>query len=741
MRFIAGGPWAAPTKPRLASYLFVGAAYRRSANRTYEQIISAPQYNLAMRTILSAAIAVVLGVMFVYPALAYSPAELDPQTPLFTQALAQCGLGLDDLAVDQADRALWGGDKYRLPYFDVLMGEPLKISPFVQRQTDMLVANSNNIATTLIAAQSRLNQGVRLGLTGDVLEPYKKRVEELGPDCLAVALMELDKYAGKSEAKKEDYIDANYGKVDPLLRDNAALLLFVMPDTLEYRRLGLTEPINALGLDPQEVYETVLKSTLANEQDDEVEGAMETTLLIEKLLDHVDFPLLNTGATLLALAVQKVCDAMQPSIEKLSTSPAAPYFSIETQLGWVRIGDMTNRFFTQDPVLLQLSSNLPLYPTMASKTASYANAISVAISLFGDAQTGSGAGIFGYGLYASLDRAASRYGSIQSDAAALESGAQGFGLFGTGILYDAGGDDTYSGLAACQGCGIYGTGLLIDGGGNDRYECYQQGQGFGFTGGVGLLLDVTGNDTYIANDTDIKYPSAQSKEHNGSLSQGFGFGRRGDYLDGHSWAGGVGLLVDGAGDDAYSCGIFGQGGAYWYGVGILADKGGDDSYLGQWYCQGSAAHFALGILQDTAGNDKYSSKMNMCGGAGHDFSLGWLEDRAGNDAYDMPNLSLGGGNANGVGVFCDVAGDDNYLSSGVTLGQGGVAGSGSVRDFIMTLGVFVDGGGADMYMERQPEGAAPKPFAFCGDGMAWMRPGASAPPVPGEHGCGVDAGS
>ncbi len=50
--------------------------------------------------------------------------------------------------------------------------------------------------------------------------------------------------------------------LDPVLRDNAALLLFVMPDVLEYRRLGLTEPIKALGLDPQEVYDKVLKSTL-----------------------------------------------------------------------------------------------------------------------------------------------------------------------------------------------------------------------------------------------------------------------------------------------------------------------------------------------------------------------------------------------------------------------------------------------------------------------------------------------
>ena len=113
------------------------------------------------------------------------------------------------------------------------------------------------------------------------------------------------------------------------------------------------------------------------------------------------------------------------------------------------------------------------------------------------------------------------------------------------------------------------------------------------------------------------------------MSQGFGFGRRGDYLDGHSWAGGVGMLVDGAGDDTYTCGIFGQGGGYWYGVGILADKGGDDSYLGPVVLPGRRRRTSRWASCRTGGNDTYIGKMNMCGGAGHDFSLGWLEDRGG----------------------------------------------------------------------------------------------------------------
>ena len=73
-----------------------------------------------------------------------------------------------------------------------------------------------------------------------------------------------------------------------------------------------------------------------------------------------------------------------------------------------------------------------------------------------------------------------------------------------------------------------------------------------------------------------KWAQVQSKEHNTSMCQGVGMGRRADYTDGHSWAGGVGMLVEGGGDDTYSCSVFGQGCAYWYGVGLLVDKAGAD---------------------------------------------------------------------------------------------------------------------------------------------------------------------
>jgi hypothetical protein len=246
---------------------------------------------------------------------------------------------------------------------------------------------------------------------------------------------------------------------------------------------------------------------------------------------------------------------------------------------------------------------------------------------------------------------------------------------------------------------------------------------------MGLLADRAGNDEYAANDTKIDFPAPQTKEHNASLCQGVGFGRRADFSDGHSLAGGIGMLVDGAGDDRYSAGLFAQGCAYWYGIGLLADNGGDDQYQGVWYVQGSGAHFGLGLLWEGAGDDHYQATMNMAQGAGHDFTLGILYDEAGNDIYDAPNLSLGGGNDNGIGVFWDRAGDDVYnVSAATTLGRANITGRGGLRDGMLCLGLFVDTGGNDRYS---------KPFA--GNSALWTQRGQNEEkPLEAEKGVGID---
>lgn len=272
----------------------------------------------------------------------------------------------------------------------------------------------------------------------------------------------------------------------------------------------------------------------------------------------------------------------------------------------------------------------------------------------------------------------------------------GAGDLGFSALLDKEGDDQYDAYSSAQGYGLFGAGVLEDLAGNDRYEGFTLVQGASLTQGLGLLVDRAGNDAYIANDTVIDFPSAQSAQHNASLSQGSSFGRRADYSDGQSLAGGVAILLDGAGSDTYSCGVFGQGVGYWMAVGALWDVGGSDQYQGQWYVQGASAHFAVGILEDDQGDDAYTALMNMAQGAGHDFSLGFLRDGGGSDRYQAPNLSLGAGNANSVGWLLEQGGDDTYAASGFTLGRASTHSPG-LRSRALNLGVFLDLGGKDTY--------------------------------------------
>jgi hypothetical protein len=79
-----------------------------------------------------------------------------------------------------------------------------------------------------------------------------------------------------------------------------------------------------------------------------------------------------------------------------------------------------------------------------------------------------------------------------------------------------------------------------------------------------------------------------------------------------------------------------------------------------------------------------------------------LIDRAGGDEYKAPNLSLGAGNANGIGFFLDLAGTDRYESSGITLGKAAEAPKGTLRERALCLGVFMDLGGVDIYPQSTP---------------------------------------
>ncbi len=652
---------------------------------------------------------------------------LGEYTSTFEKALAQVNLTLSDVTFDINDRNIWGGDKFRLRFFDTLIENPFKIRKYIPLIADNAVTNAGDLPMLITIAQSRLNYGIRLGLVSDPLELYKKKLEETLPENYLIdGISSLYKVTNQSLTDTErSYITQTSTGIPVELGKSTALFLYALADIITYRNFALKSVSDFI--QKSEITDTVdtfVRSAAEEIENEALEKDLGFAYFTEYLLDNFDFNYLNTGGELLAFVTKEMLNQLTTSEFKGEFS-----FTFETPYGVIALnGNQQDSYASGMPYLLVIDTGGNDTYFGGAGNVSMQNPVSALIDLKGDDVYQNeerlipsfGAGVFGYGFLFDLDG---------KDSYSSEFVSQGAGIFGVGVLFDKAGNDTYKGVSNVQGAGTYGTGILSDIGGNDYYECYQLGQGYGFTKGVGLLLDSSGDDRYTANDTDIRFPSSQTKEHNSSLAQGCGFGRRNDYLTGHSWAGGIGMLFDVVGNDNYSCGVFGQGVGYWYGTGILLDKAGDDTYKGIWYVQGASAHFALGIVEDLEGSDRYTASMNMAQGAGHDFSIGWLHDSSGNDTYKAPNLSLGGGNANGIGIFWDEKGDDSYTSSGTTLGKANPPGGG-LRDIIICLGLFADTGGNDTY---------PADVPIAGNNKSWSQFGETeGKRLPAVKGVGID---
>ena len=290
-----------------------------------------------------------------------------------------------------------------------------------------------------------------------------------------------------------------------------------------------------------------------------------------------------------------------------------------------------------------------------------------------------------------------------NDIYRAKSFSLGCGVFGVGLLIDKMGNDTYYGDTFTQGAGGFGIGVLRDEDGNDLYQGALYAQGFASTYGIGILGDQTGNDRYIVLEKytdEIRY-----LDHYLSLSQGFSIGFRPDL------SAGIGMILEGRGNDYYIADIFAQGASYWYGIGAIVDDVGNDSYIAYQYAQGSGVHIALGALIDMSGNDNYVAK-GVSQGCGHDLALGILYDIKGDDSYVAFDLSQGAGNANGVGLLIDESGDDAYSVKRAHNTQG----YGNFRREYGSIGVLIDIKGKDAYYSGK-------------DASLWKK---------GEYGIGID---
>lgn len=256
-----------------------------------------------------------------------------------------------------------------------------------------------------------------------------------------------------------------------------------------------------------------------------------------------------------------------------------------------------------------------------------------------------GASQLGYGLLIDSD------GNDHYQADTL---SQGSTICGVAYLIDEHGNDIYNSLNYSQGFALYGQGTLLDFSGNDSYNASLFSQGVGITKGIGIIADNKGDDHYaLISNKKSSYGSAGIFKGAG---QGFGFGVR------HFSSGGIGLLVDTFGNDTYIAGNFSQGTGYFYGLGIHLDKYGDDHITGSRYSMGTAAHSALGIIANMHGNDTYKTLQGSSLGIGWDNSNVYFLDAHGNDTYDCLDKSfcMGQTDHNSFAFFNDKQGRDIY---------------------------------------------------------------------------------
>jgi hypothetical protein len=259
---------------------------------------------------------------------------------------------------------------------------------------------------------------------------------------------------------------------------------------------------------------------------------------------------------------------------------------------------------------------------------------------------------------------------------------------GIGLLIDRKGNDRYLGGTNTIGCAAYGVGGVIDLDGRDTYDAHAYSIGVGQPGGVGFVLDRAGDDTYRCGGV-VASPYGTEGEYMG-MGIGCGFGWRG------LASGGIGLVVDVTGNDIYNAGEFGLGCGYFLGVGVVRDMAGDDIYHSSRYGLAAAAHCAVGLFMDDAGRDTYEGKTAASMAGAWDIATCYFYDGAGDDTYRCDGLALGAASQNATGIFWDATGNDIYLGSAKTVGHAGGTEYAAGR-LAKNFGMFIDSAGKDHY--------------------------------------------
>jgi hypothetical protein len=667
----------------------------------------------------------------------------EPTTDPIVETLARAGIRAEQLGFRPKGYWLRYPDPKLIPYknrlFGDLFAEPGRIYPTVRllataARKFLRPSYSDTAADALF--KLAFYTGWDLKISG--FRPYNAALNArpAAREPLVEAIAELTRSTGRlfdyfSNEKPSDWprpreeVRAAVSRLDPVLRRILAQAILDLTDAIRWHALAFRR------VDRGDVLSIWNVRDLPATQPDGAEYFPQ----IDDIATSLDEAALVASSRKAVFAAGRLAVAVRRWMDQERVDLCRQSLDLQTPAGRVVVGSSRGERFRGGNILLLLDlGGDDVYEGPVAASASPTLPVSILVDMGGNdtyraldpMDLAQGCGFFGTGVLVDV-RGRDRYEAVRC--------AQGFGLFGTGLLADLEGDDTYRTGTSGQGAGILGVGLLFDRSGADAYTLDGDGQGYGGPGGVGTLVDLQGDDTYYAEPyaEKVNRPDYHSQGIiNSSNAQGSGMGRRGDITDGHAWAGGMGTLLDLAGNDTYTSGNWSAGAGYWYGMGFLYDAQGDDTYRASVFSLAAGAHFCIAGLFDDGGDDRYlglgDSHTGM--GFGHDFTVAILWDREGNDVYDYG----ADGFAHAINMsqvfFVEGSGDDTYI-----LGRG-KRGFG-VTDFSprslsprlelnyhlypTEVALFLDLAGRDTYQQRAAdEGLAPADSLA--DGRLWVKP-------------------
>ena len=582
---------------------------------------------------------------------------------------------------------------YRLPMFERWINNPLRIPTWERYLRTSLLDSHGDLQPIFKTASGMIGPGT----ARDLLEPtpaayYRTRAGK--PDALAAAIRTLDPKARVPSV----------ANVPARVQQMAAMLLFAAADARQWREQALRALTPA---DRAALYGFLLAAPEEPAQkgvepeDERFPGPHFADYYHEMdLLGRVDLhTLLAAGEDLAA-----VTDAVAAELKKQPVSETFA-FACHTRYGDIRLaGGTDDRYPADRHYLLILNTSGHHFYAAGGASGGAELPIGILINAGGnatyqntDGKPAFGAGVLGYGLLADVGG--------QSHFRSSGNYTQGAGLVGVGLLY-SGGHSTFQALGGAQGFGLFGVGVL-SAAGDDTFDAYNYCQGCGLPLGCGLLCDFGGKNVYTANDTDIIFPSAQTKEHNTSMAQGVGMGFRRDIVDGNSVGGGVGMLLDVGGDGRFFGGLFCQAAGYWGGVGILDSRGGGNSFRCVWYGQSATAHFGVSYLVSNGGQNTFTATNCVSNAAAHDFSVSLFLDESGGNTYKLTGSGLGEGLNNGLALFVNLGGHNTYAAPHQNAyGTSVVFATSGARLELPTYSLFLDLKGHSSYPDTGPMGNA-----------------------------------